>query len=171
MDGYGIRKKTSKMIERTFVAVKPDGVQRQLVGEILQRFERVGLKIVGMKMKLVDKEFSKKHYSAHVNKPFYKGLEDFIVSGPVIAFVLEGINAVELVRKIVGPTEPKSAAPGTIRGDYSHHSYSYTDKKGISIKNIIHASGNLEEAKQEINLWFKPEELHSYKTVHEVHTF
>ena len=159
------------MMERTLVLIKPDGVERGLVGEILTRFEKVGLKVVGMKMQWVDKDFSKKHYAAHVSKPFYKGLEEFIISGPVIAMVLEGLHAVELVRKMVGVTEPKSAAPGTIRGDYAHHSYQYTDKKGISIKNLIHASGSVEEAKVEVALWFGKNELHSYKTVHEVHVF
>ncbi|RMF07149.1 nucleoside-diphosphate kinase [Candidatus Woesearchaeota archaeon] len=158
------------MIERTLVLLKPDAVQRCFVGEIITRFERVGLKIVGMKMVWVDKEFSRKHYSDHVDKPFYPGLENFITEGPVIAMVLEGIHAVEVVRKLVGPTEPKQAPPGTIRGDFSHHSYAYTDKKGIAIKNLIHASGSVEDAKKEVSLWFKPEELHSYKTVHDVHT-
>ena len=158
-------------IERTFIALKPDAVQRGLIGEIISRFERTGLKIVGMKMVWMDKKFSEKHYAAHLKKDFYKGLEAFMTSGPVIAICVEGLHAVELVRKLVGATEPKSALPGTIRGDYSHHSYEYTNKKGISIKNLIHASGNVEEAKAEIKLWFKKEELHSYKTVHEVHTF
>ena len=158
------------MIERTLVLLKPDAVQRAFVGEIITRFERVGLKIVGMKMVWVDEDFSKKHYSDHVDKPFYPGLEEFITEGPVIAMVLEGIHAVEIVRKIVGPTEPKQAPPGTIRGDFSHHSYAYTDKKGIAIKNLIHASGSVEDAEKEVSLWFKPEELHSYKTVHDVHT-
>ena len=117
------------MIEQTLILVKPDGVERGIVGNILTRFEHAGLKFVGMKMMWVDKEFSKKHYAEHVEKPFYKGLEEFIVSGPVIAMVLEGLHAVSLVRKIVGATEPKSALPGTIRGDYAHHSYEFTDKK------------------------------------------
>lgn len=158
------------MIERTLVLIKPDGVERALIGQIITRFENAGLKIVGMKMKWVDKEFSRKHYAAHVDKPFYKSLEAFIISGPVVAMVLEGIHAVEIVRKMVGPTEPKAAQPGTIRGDYAHHSYSYADKKGIAIKNLIHATGTKEEAKQEIALWFSKEELHSYATVHEKHT-
>ena len=158
-------------IERTFIALKPDAVQRGLIGEIISRFEKVGMKVVGMKMILMDKKFSEKHYAAHLKKDFYKGLEVFMTSGPVIAICVEGLHAVELVRKLVGATEPKSALPGTIRGDYSHHSYEYTNKKGISIKNLIHASGNVEEAKAEIDLWFKKEELHSYKTVHELHTF
>lgn len=157
------------MMERSLVLVKPDGVERAIVGDVISRFERVGLKIVGMKMVWMNKEFSKKHYDAHVEKPFYQGLEDFMTAGPVVAMVLEGIHAVEVVRKLVGGTEPKSAAPGTIRGDYTHHSYAYADAKGIAIKNIIHASGDLEDAKKEVALWFKPEEMHSYKTVHQKH--
>ncbi|MBI5390102.1 nucleoside-diphosphate kinase [Candidatus Woesearchaeota archaeon] len=157
------------MIERTLVLIKPDGVQRSLTGELIQRFERVGLKIVGMKMAWVDKAFSQKHYAAHVKKPFYAGLEKMITEGPVIAMVFEGIHAVELVRKIVGPTEPRKAPPGTIRGDYAQHSYEYADKKGIAIKNLIHASGTKDEADVEVALWFKNNELHSYKTVHDVH--
>jgi len=159
------------MIERTFVMLKPDAVQRSIAGRIIARFEDAGLKIIAMKMITVSKDFSKKHYSAHVKKPFYRGLEEFITEGPVIAMVIEGLHAVEAVRKIVGPTEPKQAPPGTIRGDFAHHSYEYTDKKGIAIKNLIHASGNKEEAKQEIELWFSKEELQDYKTVHEKHVF
>ena len=159
------------MIERTLVLIKPDGVQRGLSGRILQRFEDAGLKIVGMKMKQVDADFSKQHYSAHLEKPFYPGLEIMITEGPVIAMILEGLHAVELVRKMVGGTEPRTAPPGTIRGDFAHHSYAATDAAGKSIKNLVHASGNVEEAKEEVSLWFSSEELHDYKTVHEVHVF
>lgn len=159
------------MIEKTLVLIKPDGVQRGLSGRILQRFEDAGLKIVGMKMKWVDREFSRKHYRAHLDKKFYPGLEAMITEGPVLALVLEGLQAVELVRKMVGPTEPKTAPSGTIRGDFAHHSYEATDAQGKSIKNLVHASGNAEEAEEEIKLWFKSEELHDYKTVHEVHVF
>lgn len=155
------------MIERTLVLVKPDGVQRGLIGEIISRFEKRGLKLVGMKMVWVDKDFSKQHYSAHVDKDFYKGLENFIISAPVVAMAVEGINAVELVRKVVGSTEPKSAPIGTIRGDFAHVSYEYADKKGISIKNLVHASGNKEEAEQEVGLWFSVEELFNYKSANE----
>ncbi len=151
------------MISRTLVLIKPDGVKRALSGEIIQRFEKVGLKIVGMKMIWVDKEFSKQHYSAHIGKKFYNNLEKYITLGPVIAMVLEGINAVDLVRKMVGSTEPNKSAPGTIRGDYAHHTLSYADKAGKSAMNLIHASGNNEEARQEIALWFAPEDLHDYK--------
>ncbi|PIN70570.1 nucleoside-diphosphate kinase [Candidatus Woesearchaeota archaeon CG11_big_fil_rev_8_21_14_0_20_43_8] len=157
------------MIERTLVLLKPDAVQRCIAGEILTRFERAGLKIVGLKMVWIDKDFSKEHYAAHVDKAFYKGLEEFITLGPVIAICYEGVSAVEVVRKIVGPTEPKTAPPGTIRGDYAHHSYHFTDKKGKAIRNLIHASGNPEEAKVEVALWFKETDLHTYGTVHDGH--
>ena len=158
------------MIQQTLVLIKPDGVERGLCGQILQRFENAGLKIAGMKMVWIDEDFSKKHYEAHVEKPFYAGLEAFIVSGPVMALALEGIEAVELVRKMVGATEPKSAAPGTIRGDYAMHSYGYADEKGIAIKNLIHASGSSDDAKTEMKIWFKESELHKYKATHEKHT-
>lgn len=159
------------MLEKTLILLKPDAIQRGIIGRVISRFEDAGLKIVGMKMTWVDKDFSKKHYSAHLKKAFYKNLEEFITEGPVIAFVLEGLHAVETARKIVGPTEPRKAPAGTIRGDFAHHSYAYTDKKGIAIKNLIHASGTKQEAKKEIELWFSIEELHNYKTVHEKHTF
>src|SRR3989339_2061886 len=155
------------MIERTLVLFKPDAVQRAISGELLTRFEKSGLKIAGMKMVWVDKAFSRKHYSAHVNKAFYQGLEDFITAGPVIAVCFEGVSAVEVVRKIVGPTEPKSAPPGTIRGDFAHMSYTYADNNNRAIPNLIHASGNREEAISELGLWFSDKELHSYNTVHD----
>lgn len=158
------------MIERTFVALKPDAVQRGLIGEIIKRFENVGLKVAGMKMRWITPEFAKKHYKDHIGKPFYKGLEEFITEGPVIAMVIEGVSSIETVRKIVGSTEPKSASPGTIRGDFAHHSYNYTDKRGISIKNLIHASGNKSDAEYEIGLWFTDDEIHDYKASHEAHT-
>lgn len=158
-------------MQRTLVLVKPDGVQRALIGKIIERFENVGLKIVGMKMIYINTTLAKEHYSEHVDKPFYKGLEKYITEGPVIAIVFEGLHAIEIVRKIVGSTEPKSSLPGTIRGDFAHHSYQYTDRVGKSMKNLIHASGNLEDAKREVSLWFKDEELHTYKTVHEIHVF
>ena len=158
-------------MERTLVLIKPDGVQRGLVGRIVSRFEDVGLKILGMKMVWVSKEFSRKHYKELMKKHFYPWLEDMITEGPVVAMVLEGLHAVELVRKIVGATEPRTALPGTIRGDFAQHSYAYTDIKKKSIKNLLHASGNVDEAKKEVALWFTKEELHTYKTVHEMHVF
>ena len=157
------------MIEATLVLVKPDGVMRGLVGEIIKRFEQRGLKIAGIKMMRIDPDFAKEHYVEHVGKAFYKGLEEFITSGPVVAMVIEGVDAVELVRKIVGATEPKSALPGTIRGDYAHVSYSHADERKISIKNLVHASGNKKDAEREVNLWFNIEELHNYEMVHDQH--
>jgi len=152
-------------MENTLVLVKPEGVKRHLIGKIIQRFEDAGLKIIGMKQVWVDNEFSKQHYSEHVGKDFYPSLEKYITEGPVVAIVLQGINAVENVRKVVGETEPKSSPPGTIRGDFAHVSFERADSKGNPLKNLIHASGNLEEAKKEISLWFKDYELHSYKTM------
>ena len=159
------------MIERTLILLKPDTVQRGICGEIISRLERAGLKIVGMRMVWADRDFAKQHYAEHLEKPFYKGLEDMIVMGPVIAMVLEGVESIELVRKMCGATEPKSANPGTIRGDYAQVSYGHADKRGIGIKNVIHASANKKDALTEIGLWFTPEQLHTYKTVHETHVF
>jgi len=157
------------MIEQTLVLVKPDGLQRGLAGQIISRFERVGMKITGMKMLHIDPEFSKKHYAEHIGKDFYPTLESMITMGPLVAMVLEGVDAIEVVRKMVGATEPKSAAPGTIRGDYCHVSYSYADRVGVGIKNVVHASANAEDAGKEISLWFKQDELFSYDMVHDCH--
>ena len=151
------------MIEQTLVLVKPDGVERGLIGEIIKRFEQRGLKIVGLKMVSVDPDFSKKHYASHVDKNFYKGLEEYVTSGPVVAMIIEGLHAVDVVRKIVGDTEPMSASVGTIRGDFAHVSFAYADKEKKSVMNLIHASGNLEDAKDEVALWFSIDEIHSYK--------
>lgn len=161
------------MVEKTFVAIKPDGIQRGLIGRILQRFEDAGLKIVAMKMVWINEEFASKHYfdiKERRGENVFKVLKDFITEGPVLAMVLEGVEAPEVVRKMVGATEPKSALPGTIRGDFSHHSYVHMDKEQRAIRNLIHASANQTEAEYEINLWFKPEEIYRYKTVHELHT-
>ena len=159
------------MIERTLVLVKPDGVQRCIVGRIIKRFEDAGFKIVGMKMQWVDKEFAKQHYTQDIaerrGEKVRELLLDFITEGPVVAMCLEGVNAIENVRKITGTTEPKSAPPGTIRGDFAHVSFSYADNKEIAVKNIIHASADETDAEAEVKLWFKPEEMHSFKTVHD----
>ena len=146
-------------IERTLVFVKPDGVQRALIGEILSRFERMGLKLVGAKLVWMDTDFSRKHYAEHVDKPFYKDMEKFITEGPVMALVLEGRGAISVVRKMVGSTKPEEAIPGTIRGDFAHD-------LGDS-RNVVHASANEVDAKREIKLWFKPTELHSYRRADE----
>lgn len=159
------------MMQRTLVLVKPEAVQRHLVGKIIQRFEDAGLKIVGMKQVWIDEDFGKKHYfdvAERRGEKILQQLVKYVSEGPVIAMVLEGSSAVENVRKIVGPTEPKSAPAGTIRGDFSHGSYHNFDSKEAAVKNIVHASGNPEEAKQEVELWFKPEELHTYKTIQDL---
>jgi len=163
------------MMQRTLVLIKPDGVKRSLVGRILQRFEDSGLKIVGMKMQWVSKEFAEKHYTEDIAKRrgehVRKWLIDYVTEGPVVAIVLEGVNAVDVVRKIVGTTEPAGAQPGTIRGDFAHINYAHADNKKIPIKNLIHASGTAEEAKQEVALWFNDKEIHNYKIVHEEYVY
>ncbi len=144
-------------MERTFVMVKPDGVQRGLVGEIVARFERRGLKIVAMKMLRIPREMAEKHYGEHVGKPFYEKLVSYITSGPVVAMVVEGKNAVRVVRDMMGKTNPVESPPGTIRGDY-----------GLEIgRNVVHGSDSLASAEREINLFFKPEEMLDYRRIDE----
>jgi nucleoside-diphosphate kinase len=162
-----------KILEKTLVLLKTDAVERGLIGKIIERFENTGLKIIGMKMQWIDKEFAEKHYTEDIAKRrgenVRKWLLEYITEGPVVAMVIEGLHAIEAVRKIVGPTEPRTAPPGTIRGDFALHSYDFADEKEKSIRNLIHASGDKKDAEHEIKLWFKPEELHSYETVHEKH--
>jgi nucleoside-diphosphate kinase len=163
-------------IERTLIIFKPDSVQRGIVGEILSRFEKTGLKIVGAKMLHPSYDHYFHHYeniSKMISRRGQKAFDltlDMMNQGPVIAFVLEGIEAVSLVRKMVGATEPKSALPGTIRGDYAHMSFSHADENDIGVPNVIHASGNQEEAEAEIGYWFSEPELFSYNTVHDRYT-
>ncbi len=160
------------MIEKTLLLIKPDGVQRGLTGEILKRFENVGLKIVGMKMVWVDEEFGARHYSdvkIRRGEKVFKAVLGLITMGPVVAVVLEGVNSVEIVRKICGPTEPKAALPGTIRGDFSHVSFTYSDVVDQAVRNVVHSSGTRDEAKTEIALWFGEEEIHNYPSVHDIH--
>ncbi|HEY4503135.1 MAG TPA: nucleoside-diphosphate kinase [Candidatus Paceibacterota bacterium] len=163
----------TKTQEKTLIVFKPDAVQRGIVGEILSRFEKVGLKIVGPKMLKPDYDHYHKHYedigkviSRRGQKVFDITLE-MMNEGPVIAFVLEGVEAVSLVRKMVGTTEPKSALPGTVRGDYSHMSFAHADANDLGIPNILHASGDASEAELEIAHWFSANELFEYETVHE----
>ena len=190
-------------MERTFIILKADAVQRGLVGEIIARFEKVGLKVVGMKMLVADKELGDKHYPAErtefvvglgnrtlesyaeqgidalkefghtdahkIGEQVRQWLVEYLSSGPVVAVVLEGPHAIELVRKFVGHTLPLKAQPGTIRGDYSFDSSAYANQNRRPIRNLIHASGNKEEAAFEINLWFRPEELFDYQSVHQHH--
>ena len=140
-------------MERTFLAVKPDGVQRQLVGEIIRRFETKGFTLVGLKLMHVTRELAEQHYDVHRERPFFSGLVDFITSGPVVAMVWEGDGVVASARKIIGATNPLAAEPGTIRGDF-----------GVSIgRNLIHGSDAIETARREVSLWFKDEELASWQ--------
>ncbi len=134
---------------RTLIFVKPDGVRRGLVGEIIQRFEKRGIRIVGLKMVRPTRELAEQHYAVHRDKPFFESVVNFITSGPVVAMVLECPNAIEVARQMMGATNPLNAAPGTIRGDF-----------GLDIEqNVIHGSSDPEAAEYEISLWFKPEEL------------
>ena len=167
---------SKELVQRTLILFKPDAVQRGIVGEILTRFERVGLKIIGTKMIFPSKEHYHKHYEGigkmvtrRGEKAFDMALE-FMTQGPVIAMVFEGVEAVELVRKLVGGTEPKTALPGTIRGDYSHMSFGYADEHNVGVPNLIHASGSIEEAKQEISHWFSDFEIYDYTSPREKFT-
>ena len=163
-------------MEQTLIIFKPDAVERGIVGEILTRFEKAGLKIIAVKMLNPTEEHYYKHYEEIGKMISRRGQKAFDVTlklmqeGPVIAMVLEGVEAISLVRKMVGTTEPKASAPGTIRGDYAHMSFSYADKEGIGIPNLIHASGDANDAKQEIAHWFSGNELFEYETAHEKFT-
>ena len=168
--------KSEDFIQRSLVVLKPDAVQRGIVGEIIQRFERVGLKIVGMKMVMPGEELYREHYEGIGQMITRRGEQvfrynvEYMMTGPVVAMVLEGVEAIPLVRKIVGPTEPKSAEMGTIRGDFSHMSFGYSDAKGTGVPNLVHASSNAEEAKKEIDLWFNANELYDYSDLNEKYT-
>jgi nucleoside-diphosphate kinase len=140
-------------LDRSLVLIKPDGVQRGLAGQIISRFETKGLKIVAMKMLLVDKELAGRHYEVHKAKPFFADLVSFITSSPIIAIVLEGPKAVDVIRQIMGETNGAKASPGTIRGDF-----------GIDLQqNLVHGSDSLENAAKEISIFFKESEIISYK--------
>ncbi|MGA2910996.1 MAG: nucleoside-diphosphate kinase [Candidatus Microgenomates bacterium] len=163
-------------MEQTLIIFKPDAIQRGIVGEILSRFEKAGLKIVAAKMVQPTQEHYYKHYEDIGKMISRRGKKAFDVTlkmmqqGPVIAMILEGVEAISLVRKLVGTTEPKAAAPGTIRGDYAHMSFPYADREGIGVPNLIHASGDANDAKLEIAHWFAQNEIYQYETVHEKFT-
>jgi len=163
-------------MEQTLVIYKPDAVQRGLIGEIMTRFERAGFKIVGIKMLKPDAAHYYEHYEGIGTLKTRKGDKifnsqlDHMLEGPVVAMVLEGVEAVETVRKMVGSTEPKSALPGTIRGDFAHVSFDRVNSIGKSVANIVHASADKGEAKKEISHWFKKNELYSYNALHEYYT-
>lgn len=139
-------------MEKTFLMVKPDGVQRNLIGEIVKRFEAKGFKLVGAKLMTVSEELAHEHYGEHKDKPFFGELVEFITSGPVFAMVWEGENVISVARNMMGKTNPQEAAPSTIRGDF-----------GVTVgENIIHGSDSPESAEREINLWFKEDEIVDY---------
>ncbi len=140
-------------MERTFLMIKPDGVQRGLVGEIIKRYETKGFTLVGLKLMSVSRELAEKHYAVHKERPFFAGLVDFITSGPVVAMVWEGEGVIAAARKMIGATKPLEAEPGTIRGDF-----------GVTVgRNIIHGSDAPETAKEEIALWFSDSELAAWE--------
>jgi nucleoside-diphosphate kinase len=139
-------------VQRTLLLVKPDGVQRLLVGRVIQRFEDRGLKLVGLKLVHVDRALAEQHYAVHREKPFFGGLVDFITSAPLVAAALEGPNAIAIVRAMNGATRPHEAEPGSIRGDFAVE----------TAQNLVHASDSPETAAQELALWFKPGELLDY---------
>ena len=144
-------------MEREFIVVKPDGVQRAHIGDIITRIERAGLKIIAMKILQVTREQAEKHYAVHEGKPFYEGLIRYMTSGPSVAMVVEGWDAVKHARRLVGPTDPQDAAPGSIRGDY-----------GLDIRrNIVHAADSVENAKIEYSIYFDEEELILYTRIDE----
>ncbi len=140
-------------LEKTFVMIKPDGIQRGLIGEIISRIEKKGLKLVAMKFMMISKELAEKHYDIHKDKSFYNDLIDFITSSPVLASVWEGENAISIVRKLVGHTKPEDSKPGSIRGDFAIS----------ATKNLIHASDGSDTAEREISLFFNESELVDYK--------
>ena len=182
--------------EKTLVVIKPDGIQRSLIGEIIARYERVGLKLVGMKMMVPTAEVVESHYTLDPewvrlageksiknakekgNKPLsedpmvtgnivLKSLVQYLTSGPVIAMVWEGVNAVPIVRKLVGSTEPLTSDVGTIRGDFVIDSYHFSNQNGRAIRNLVHASGSVKEAEDEIKHWFTPSEVIEYTHIQE----
>lgn len=139
--------------ERTLVLIKPDGVQRQLVGRILARYEERGLKVAGLKLVHVDRALAERHYAVHREKPFFDSLVEFIISAPLVALALDGPNAIAVVRAINGATRPHEATPGTVRGDFALE----------TAQNIVHASDGPETAVEEVALWFSPAELFDYE--------
>jgi nucleoside-diphosphate kinase len=155
-------------IERTLVLLKPDAVTRGLVGRVLARFEDALLKIVACKMVWMDAELNRQHYfdlEERFGPDVYSAVAGFMQTGPVFALVLEGVEAVAIVRKLVGATYPDQAAPGTIRGDYAHQSKAYANANKLPVANLVHASANPQDAKREIDVWFTEGDMHDYQTL------
>jgi nucleoside-diphosphate kinase len=162
-------------LERTLVVLKPDAVARGFVGRVIQRFEDAGLKIVGVKMAWLDDDMTRRHYfdlEERYGRAIYDANARAMRRGPVIAMVLEGVEAVTNVRRMVGPTYPNEAAPGTIRGDFAHQSKARANTENKGVANLVHASGSVDEAKYEVELWFgAPGEQFDYHTLAETYTF
>lgn len=162
-------------IERSLVLFKPDAIERGLVGEILQRFERVGLKIIGMKMLQPTQSHAESHYREDIAIRHGENVRNTMIKmltgAPIVAIVLEGIQAVEVIRKMIGSTQPIEAAPGTIRGDYAHVSFKHANREPDgNLYNLVHGSATLEEAKMEIAIWFTEDELVAHDPVYTKHT-
>jgi len=158
---------SQQLRERTLVVLKPDAVTRGLAGRIIQRFEDASLKIIGMKMREIDADFARKHYfdlEERLGSAVYNATAAFMQRAPVIAFVVEGEDAVATVRKIVGSTYPNEAQPGSIRGDFAHQSKSVATATGKAVANLVHASGRRDEAQYEVDLWFDKTELFEYRS-------
>lgn len=157
----------SMELERTLIVLKPDAVARGLVGEVLTRFERAGIKLIGTKMRWMDSAFTRQHYfdlEERHGAAVYAATAAFMQQGPVVAVVAEGVDVVANVRRLVGTTYPNQAAPGTIRGDFAHQSKEYSVAHNLAVANLLHASGSVDEAKYEVELWFSPGELFDYRT-------
>jgi nucleoside-diphosphate kinase len=155
-------------VERTLLLLKPDAVARGLIGRVLARFEDNLLKVVASKMVWMDADLTRRHYfdlEERFGPAVYNAMAEFMQSGPVVAFVLEGVEAVACTRKLVGSTYPDQAPPGTIRGDFAHMSQAYANARGIAVANLVHASGNVEEAAYEIDVWFTKDEIQQYQSV------
>jgi len=160
-------------VERTLVLLKPDAVARGLVGRVVTRFEEALLKIVAVKMVWMDADLARRHYfdlEERFGPAVYNAMADFMESGPVIAMVLEGVGAVATTRKLVGSTYPDQAPPGTIRGDFAHMSRDYANGRGIAVANLVHASGSVEDAAHEIEVWFAKDEIHERQSPFERYT-
>jgi nucleoside-diphosphate kinase len=157
-------------VEQTLVLLKPDAVARGLVGRILMRFEDALLKVVASKMVWMDPDLMRRHYfdlEERFGSQVYAAMATFMQSGPVLAVVLEGVDAVACTRKLVGPTYPDQAPPGTLRGDFAHMSRAYANERGIAVANLVHASGNVDEAKHELSVWFATDEIIDYPSAAE----
>ncbi|WP_333770725.1 nucleoside-diphosphate kinase [Streptomyces sp. IBSBF 2435] len=167
-------KDQEQTVERTLVLLKPDAVVRGIAGRIIARFEDAALKIVGVKMRRMDADLTRRHYfdlEERHGAEVYAVTSAFMQQGPVIALALEGFGAVATVRKIVGSTYPDEAPAGTVRGDFSHYSSGASLATGKAVANLVHASGNRDEAAQELDLWFAKDELHDYRTLAETFTY